>query len=73
MYGLGKIDKIENENDYEYAMTAHEVETFVRKIYSFYVALGAQGEPVGQMLLDLEDKISFLAAGNEARLEGCPV
>jgi hypothetical protein len=54
-------------------MTAHEVETFVRKIYSFYVALGAQGEPVGQMLLDLEDKISFLAAGNEARLEGCPV
>jgi hypothetical protein len=52
-------------NDY---MTAAELEKLTREIYSFYVNLGAAGEPVGKMLLDLEDKIAFLAAGNEARL-----
>jgi hypothetical protein len=61
------------DNDYEYAMTAHEVLTFVRKVYGFFVELGVQGEPVGQMLLDLEEKIDFLMQGDEAQMEGVPV
>jgi hypothetical protein len=54
-------------------MTAHEVLTFVRKVYGFFVELGVQGEPVGQMLLDLEEKIDFLMQGDEAQMEGVPV